>query len=197
MAKNKQGNRPKPDNNEQINKTQQMFAAMSEKDKVFFLQRAGVFFLSWQGRLISPTPELRGLVNQVSRLANITNLLFDRVTKRQADVSALSVVSEEEIQRNVTTPAVEAIGQKVNEIRKVLDEQQTARGGNSRRQQQGKGQSVADTQQNTGEESSASQSSVQSTETSAKDMPAEEETAKEAESEVTEEDEELDESITG
>lgn len=188
MAKQKQGNRPKPDNNEQINKAQQMFQGMSEKDKVFFLQRAGVFFLSWQGRLVSPTPELRGLVNQVSRLANITNLLFDRVTKRQADVSALSVVSEDEIQRNVTTPAVDAIGQKVDEIRNVLDQQQTARGGNQRRQQQNKGQSAADTQQDTGAEASSSfQSNAQ----------ADEASVEETESEVTEEDENLDEPITG
>ena len=161
MAKNKQQGKQqmKPDNEQQIQRVLAELNKLSEKDRVLCLYRSDVYFLSWQGRFVSPTPELRGLLTQVSRLSNIINLLFARVQRRQVDVTALNRVSEAEIQRTITHPAIEAINTKVSEIRDAMS-QSTSDGKQASPGQTGPksaGESAADTKQ---EESSAAEAAA-------------------------------------
>ena len=144
MAKNKQNQKNKPDSPKQIDTALEEFNKLSSKDKFTFLRRGGVFFLSWGDRLVSPTPELRGLVNQVSRLANMCNMMFDKVSKRQVDVTALTAISEQEIQSKITTPTAQAINEKIKELQDTLDKERDARSGGQGQKAQAEAQSQSE-----------------------------------------------------
>ena len=123
MAK---ANRPRPQNPEKVSQALECYKQLSEHDKGLFLQKAGVFFLQFRWRPISPTPELRPVVNQLSRLALLINTLMRRVSVRRLGVEKLAVISEQRIRENFVQPAVELTQNQCREIEHVLDGNETS-----------------------------------------------------------------------
>lgn len=132
MSKNKKkggagGGGPVPQDEERINRLLQEYNQLSETDKGIFLQRAEVFFLQYRWRPVSPTPELRTTVNQLSRLANLINTMMRRASMRRLRVEDLAIVSEQKIRSILVHPTTQTIQKYCADIEKVLDGKKSGR----------------------------------------------------------------------
>lgn len=121
---NKRKPKTTADDPKKLNEASNAFASLSEQDKGILLRQNGIFFLQFSWRPTAPTPELRTVLNQLSRVSFLINRFMQQATMRRIEMEKLIAISESQIKEKMVQPVSELISAYSSDLQRILDGKQ-------------------------------------------------------------------------
>jgi len=101
------------------------FNDLTNREKIEFLTRCGVWHLKFKNKLVTPTREMRKIIYRLSRLMFICDNAFEMARSREIDFyrtpKLAELISIEKINKNVVQPVSSIINDYTNAINSEIN----------------------------------------------------------------------------
>jgi len=99
---------------------QSKFTELSPYEQAQIVRESGIFFIQHRGRPVRPTPELRPIINEVSRLSFLMEVGMRRAMSRRIPMTALQNLDEEKIKAECVDPVVNSLKSFCDDLEKDI-----------------------------------------------------------------------------